>query len=85
MRGLGSHGHDAQTVYLSQASERLRSIRFDLVITSRRLAEEHAELYAAIPVGTQGLLLDGVTFPVPLLAAVSEKLQPVGSATGVSA
>jgi hypothetical protein len=45
------------------------------VITTKELAEEHrGDLYAALPVGIQVLLLDGLTFPADLLAAVAETL-----------
>jgi hypothetical protein len=78
-------GYEAKTAFVPEAYEQVRSLEFDLVIMTSRLAEEHSDLYAAMPIGTKVLLLDGVTFPVQLLAAVSEKLQSVRSATGVGA
>jgi hypothetical protein len=82
---LGHMGYDAKTVFIAQAFEELRSGEFDLVIMTKKLAAEHSDLYAAIPVGTQVLLLEGVTFPVQLLAAVSEKLAVTGTAPAITA
>jgi hypothetical protein len=66
-------GYEAKTVYIAEAYEQVRSLEFELVIMTSRLADEHSDFYPAIPVGTQVLLLDGVTFPAGLLAAVTEK------------
>jgi DNA-binding response OmpR family regulator len=82
---LSHMGYEAKTVYIADAYEQVRSLEFDLVIMTTPLAKEHPDLYAAIPVRTQILLLDGVTFPVQLLAAVTEKVKSVRSATGVNA
>jgi CheY-like chemotaxis protein len=71
---LAHMGYEAKTVYIAEAYEQVRSLEFDLVIMTSRLAEEHSDLYAAIPAGTQVRLLDGVTFPADLLTAVAEKL-----------
>jgi hypothetical protein len=72
---LSRMGYDAQTAFIPEAYQRLRSMRFDLVITTKELAEKHGEdLYAAIPVGIQLLLVDGLIFPADLLAAVAETL-----------
>jgi hypothetical protein len=72
---LSRTGYYAQAAFIPEAYERLRSMRFDLVITTKELAEKHREdLYAAVPLGIQVLLLDGLTFPADLLAAVAETL-----------
>jgi hypothetical protein len=46
---LGQMAYDAKTVFIAQAYEQLRSVKFDLVIMPKRLAKEHSDLYAAIP------------------------------------
>jgi hypothetical protein len=71
---LAHMGYAAKTVYIAEAYDQMWSVKFDLVIMTSRLAEEHSDLYAAIAAGTQVLLLNGVTFPAQLLAAVAEKL-----------
>jgi hypothetical protein len=72
---LSRSGYDAQSGNVPEAYDLLRSTRFDLVITAEHLAHEHrAELYAAIPAGTQVLLLDYLTLPTDLLFAVERVL-----------
>lgn len=61
----GKDGLPCPDCVIPEAYQLLQTAKFDLEIASTRFAEEHrTDLEAAMPIGTQVLLLDGVTFPV---------------------
>jgi hypothetical protein len=67
---LSHSGYKTIAATVSQAFQRLRANKFDLVVVH----EEQKSLLAALPAETRTLVLDGFIFPTEMLAAVKERL-----------
>jgi hypothetical protein len=76
---LGRGGYDAQPANPADANQQLRSSNFDpVIVSSRMVAEQRTDFYAALPAKAPALLLERFTFPMEMQSAVAQKLERAG-------
>jgi hypothetical protein len=71
---LSQSGYDAKSAIVAEAEILLRTEQFDLVILSAFLSQEEKSSVISAAGETPTLALDGVTFPLELLAQVGRML-----------
>jgi hypothetical protein len=69
---LEKSGYEAHPATIPEGLKQVSDKSYDLIVVSKRMAERHPELFSDL----QNLVvLEGLTFPDALLAAVAKKLE----------